>query len=40
MIQTAVEVGYINDEDAKTLHEWREDPFAWGANHGCEKVEK
>ena len=40
MIQTAVEVGYINDEDAKTLHEWREDPFAWGANHGFEKVER
>ena len=40
MIKTAVEVGYISDREAETLHEWREAPFEWGINHGFEKVER
>lgn len=40
MVATAEKTGYITKAEADTLHEWREDPFAWGANHGFEKVER
>ena len=40
MVETAEKSGYINKHEAETLHEWRRDPFAWGANHGFEKVER
>ncbi|MGD1823325.1 MAG: orotate phosphoribosyltransferase [Pleomorphochaeta sp.] len=40
MIKRAVEIKYINEEEAKDLREWREDPFSWGINRGFKKVEK
>lgn len=40
MVATAVESGYINDEEAVLLHEWREDPFGWGEKHGYRKIER
>jgi len=40
MIKRAQEINYIDEEEAKDLREWREDPFSWGINRGFEKVEK
>lgn len=40
MLQSAEMMGYITAEEAKTLAEWRTDPFMWGAKHGFAKVEK
>ena len=34
MIHTACETGYISSDEADVLHEWREDPFAWGEKRG------
>ncbi len=40
MIKRALEIKYINEEEANELREWRKDPFAWGINRGFEKVER
>ena len=40
MVKTAVEVGYISDEEAEMLHSWREDPFGWGEKNGFRKVDR
>ncbi len=40
MLQTALETGYINENEASLLREWREDPFGWGERHGFRKVER
>ena len=40
MIKTAVEVGYVSQEEAEMLHSWREDPFGWGEKNGFRKVER
>ncbi len=40
MIKRALEINYINEEEASDLREWRLDPFVWGINRGFEKVEK
>ncbi len=34
MIKTAEETGYITEEEAEALHEWRKDPFGWGEKRG------
>ena len=39
MLKRAVEIKYINEEEATALREWREDPFNWGINRGFAKVE-
>lgn len=31
LVQEAARIGYIPDEDLKTLHEWRQNPEGWGA---------
>ena len=40
MLKTALETGYVNESQAKSLAEWRESPFEWGAKHGWPKEEK
>ena len=40
MLKTALETGYVTESQAKSLAEWRESPFEWGANHGWPKEEK
>ncbi len=40
LLEVAKETGYINEEQAKLLEEWRSDPFGWGAKHGFPKVDK
>lgn len=40
VISEAKRIGYINEEEAKILSEWRTDPFGWGEKHGFKKVEK
>ena len=40
LLDVAKETGYINDQQAEMLAEWRADPFEWGARHGFPKVEK
>ena len=37
MIKTAEETGYITKEQAKSLSEWREDPFEWGEKRGFKR---
>ncbi|MCK9287602.1 MAG: phosphoribosyltransferase family protein [Sphaerochaetaceae bacterium] len=34
MVKVALEAGYINEEGAALLAEWRTDPFGWGSAHG------
>jgi orotate phosphoribosyltransferase len=33
LITTALESGYISDQDVITLKKWRTDPANWGINH-------
>lgn len=40
LLQVATETGYINEQQAEMLAEWRADPFKWGEKHGFPKVEK
>ncbi len=40
LLETAKETGYINDQQAEMLAEWRADPFGWGEKHGFPKVER
>ncbi len=40
MLQTAKEVGYLDEKGFKKLEEWREDPFSWGEKNGFMKEEK
>lgn len=40
LLQVATETGYINQQQAAMLAEWRADPFNWGEKHGFPKVEK
>ena len=40
LLEVAKETGYINDQQAKMLAEWRADPFGWGEKHGFPKVER
>lgn len=40
LLEAAKETGYINDQQAKMLAEWRADPFGWGEKHGFPKVER
>ena len=37
MLETALADGYISAEDAESLRQWREDPFAWGEKNGFPK---
>lgn len=37
MLKTAVAIGYINEENAASLREWRKDPFGWGEKNGFPK---
>lgn len=39
MVRTALETGYINDDEAEALAAWQEDPFAWGEKRGFPKEE-
>lgn len=38
MLDEAVKQNYINDENKKSLSQWREDPFGWGEKRGFTKV--
>ena len=40
LIDVARKTGYINDQQAKMLGEWRADPFGWGEKHGFPKVDR
>jgi orotate phosphoribosyltransferase len=40
MVKRALEIGYVDTTGAATLNEWKNDPFAWGENHGFSKLEK
>lgn len=40
LLEAAKETGYINDQQAAMLADWRADPFGWGEKHGFPKVEK
>ena len=40
LIQVAKETGYVNEDQAKMLAEWRTDPKGWGQKHGFPKVER
>jgi orotate phosphoribosyltransferase len=40
LLEVAKETGYINEQQAEMLAEWRADPFNWGEKHGFPKVEK
>ena len=37
MLQTALADGYISEENAQSLRQWRESPFEWGEKHGFPK---
>ena len=40
MVRSALKKGYVNEQEAGYLSQWREDPFAWGGKHGFPVVEK
>jgi len=40
LLEVAKETGYIDEQQAQMLAEWRADPFNWGEKHGFPKVEK
>ncbi len=40
LLEVAKETGYINEQQAAMLAEWRVDPFGWGEKHGFPKVER
>lgn len=40
MVKRALEIKYIDEEEAIALREWREDPFNWGIKRGFAKVEE
>ncbi|MBQ0017736.1 MAG: orotate phosphoribosyltransferase [Clostridiales bacterium] len=37
MLQTALADGYISEENAESLRQWRESPFTWGESNGFPK---
>lgn len=37
MLKTALADGYISEENAESLRQWRESPFTWGEKHGFPK---
>ncbi|MCF7934220.1 MAG: orotate phosphoribosyltransferase [Spirochaetia bacterium] len=39
MIEAATAAGYIDQNGAAALQQWRRDPFGWGASQGFPKVE-
>ncbi len=40
MVETALEIGYVDESGAALLTEWRESPFGWGEKHGFPPVKK
>ncbi len=34
MVECALRTGYVNNQEALLLSQWREDPFGWGEKHG------
>ena len=40
MVATARATGYVDDEGAELLRQWREDPFGWGSAHGFPPAQK
>lgn len=40
MVHSALESGYVNEEEAILLSQWRENPFAWGEKHGFPPIVK
>lgn len=40
LLEVAREKGYVNEQQAKMLADWRADPFNWGEKHGFPKVER
>ncbi len=40
MVHTARKTGYVDDQGAALLTEWRRDPFGWGEAHGFPRVVK
>ena len=40
LLKIAKETGYIDEQQAEMLAEWRADPFGWGEKHGFPKIEK
>ncbi|ADY13825.1 orotate phosphoribosyltransferase [Sphaerochaeta globosa] len=40
MVESALKKGYVNEEEAGYLSQWREDPFTWGEKHGFPMVAK
>jgi len=40
MVACALEKGYVDEEEAAVLSQWRADPFGWGEKHGFHKVSK
>ena len=40
LLETAKEIGYLDNNQIKLLEDWRADPFNWGEKHGFPKVEK
>jgi orotate phosphoribosyltransferase len=37
LIETAVALGFVTEQDLVTLREWRENPEEWGKQNRCEK---
>ncbi len=40
MVATALKIGYVDEDGAALLSEWRSDPFGWGENHGFPPLKK
>ncbi len=40
MVETALEIGYVDESGAALLNEWRDDPFGWGEKHGFPPLKK
>lgn len=40
MVKTALEIGYVDEDGAALLNDWREDPFGWGEKHGFPPIKK
>ncbi len=40
MVATALVTGYVDEEGAALLNEWRSDPFGWGDTHGFPPLRK
>ena len=37
MVRTALAEGYVSEENAESLRQWRQSPFTWGEEHGFPK---